>query len=47
VDEKYDFRYSQLIFVLARLLREGRITKPQLDGFAQDKLAEIDLVLSL
>jgi hypothetical protein len=47
VDEKYDFRYSELILLFGRLLREGRITWPQLDGLAQDKLAFIDSVVSL
>jgi len=46
VDERYDFRYSQLILVFASLLREGRITRSQLDGLAQDKLAFIDLMAS-
>jgi hypothetical protein len=47
VDERYDFRYSQLILVFASLLREGRITRSQLDGLAPDKLASIDSVASL
>jgi hypothetical protein len=47
VDEKYDFRYSQLILVFGRLLREGRITRPLIDGLAPDKLASIERVVSL
>ena len=42
VDERYDFRYSQLILVFASLLREGRITRSQLD-----KLAFVDGLASL
>lgn len=38
IDEKYDFRYSQLPFVFGRLLREGRIREEQLAGLAEDKL---------
>jgi hypothetical protein len=47
VDERYDFRYSQLILVFAGLLREGHITRSQLDGLAPDKLAFIDGLTSL
>jgi len=47
VDEKFDFRYSQLILVFGRLLREGRITRPQLDGLAPDKIAFVERVVSL
>ncbi len=32
MDEKYDFRYSRLVFVLARLLREGWLRDADLDG---------------
>jgi hypothetical protein len=47
VDDRYDFRYSQLILVFASLLREGRITRLQLDGLAPDKLAFVDGLASL
>jgi len=47
VDEKYDFRYSQLIKVFGRLLRDGRITRAQLDGLAQDKLVFVDRLVPL
>lgn len=46
IEQKYDFRYSQLIFVFARLLRERRIQLAQLSGLAQDKLAEIEFIAS-
>lgn len=38
-DRKYDFRYSQLEFVFARLLAEGRISTADLEGL-QDQRAE-------
>jgi hypothetical protein len=47
IDEKYDYRYSQLILVFARLFREGRIDEHQLAGFTDDgrliiiKLAQV------
>ena len=47
IDEKYDYRYSQLPLVFGRLLREGRIHEAQLAGLAQDKLSYITRVASL
>ena len=38
LDAKYDYRYSQLISVFGRLIREGRLTEAQLQGLSQDKL---------
>ena len=38
LDAKYDYRYSQLISVFGRLIREGRLTEAQLRGLSQDKL---------
>jgi hypothetical protein len=35
---KYDYRYSQLISVFGRLIREGRLTEAHLEGLSQDKL---------
>jgi hypothetical protein len=46
IDEKFDYRYSQLPFVFARLLREDRIQMAQLAGLAQDKLAYFERFLS-
>ncbi len=42
IDTKYVFRYSQLIIVFGTLLREGRITRQQLEGLAEDKLSYIE-----
>ena len=47
IDEKYDYRYSRLILVFARLVREGRIREEQLDGLSGDKLEIIKGLLSL
>jgi hypothetical protein len=46
IDRKYDYRYSQLIRVFGRLLREGRITEDQLHGLADEKLAQIRQIAS-
>ncbi|MDQ3261270.1 MAG: hypothetical protein ABIW48_01900 [Burkholderiales bacterium] len=47
IDEKYDYRYSQLILVFSRLLREGRIREEQLAGLSEEKLSYIRRILSL
>jgi hypothetical protein len=47
IDEKYDYRYSQLIFVFARLIHEGWMGLDELKGLHEDKLAKIELILSL
>jgi predicted transcriptional regulator len=47
IDRKYDFRYSQLIMVLGRLLREGWLHEQQLAGLGEDKLALIRRAASL
>ena len=41
IDNKYDFRYSQLEIVFGRLLREKRIEEQDLNGFSEDKLLNI------
>ena len=41
VDEKYDYRYSVLINVFARLLSEGCIEEKDLEGLSKDKLDAI------
>ncbi len=38
LDAKYDYRYSQLISVFGRLIREERLTEAQLQGLSQEKL---------
>ena len=41
IDDKYDYRYSVLILVLARLLKEGWLQESDLDGINEDKIEKI------
>ena len=41
IDDKYDYRYSRLILVFARLMSEGWIKKEDLDGLKEDKISRI------
>ena len=41
MDKKYDYRYSVLLFVFARLLHEGWITREDLKGLSEDKIEAI------
>jgi hypothetical protein len=41
IDGKYDYRYSVLIFVFARLLKEGWLDLDELKGLETDKLTKI------
>ena len=41
IEEKYDFRYSELLFVFARLLGEGWLEEVELAGLSEDKLSKI------
>lgn len=45
LDSKYDYRYSQLVFVFAQLLRDRRITEAELAGLSEEKLGAIRLLL--
>jgi len=47
IHEKYDYRYSVLIFVFARLIIEGWLSEEELEGLGEDNLARIRLVLEL
>lgn len=47
IETKYDFRYSQLIIVFGRLLRENRITEERLAGLGDDKLSYIARIATL
>lgn len=44
IDEKYDYRYSVLLFVFARLIREGWIAAADLQGLSEEK---IEIILHL
>jgi hypothetical protein len=41
IDHKYDYRYSMLIHVFARLIKEGWINRSDLEGLSQDKIEKI------
>ena len=41
VDETFDYRYSVLLEVFAKLLREGWLTEADLSGLQEDKLEKI------
>ena len=47
IQGKYDYRYSQLLFVFGRLVREGRVQIEQLQGFSEEKLSYIERIVSL
>ena len=38
IDQVFDYRYSQLPFVFARLIHEGHIDEGCLGGLSQEKL---------
>ncbi len=38
---KYDYRYSVLIYVFGRLLREGYVTEEELQGLSEEKITYI------
>lgn len=41
IDGKYDYRYSVLIFVFARLVKEGWLQPNELEGLNPDKLTKV------
>ena len=41
IDEKYDYRFSVLVFIFARLINEGWLTEVELAGLDEEKLAAI------
>ncbi|HSI48070.1 MAG TPA: hypothetical protein VLA61_07360 [Ideonella sp.] len=47
IDFKYDYRYSQLLHVFGRLLREGRIAEEDLQGLGEKKVAIIRTIAEL
>lgn len=47
IGQKYDYRYSVLIPVFGRLIREGWIGLDDLDGLAEDKIAKIKFMAGL
>jgi hypothetical protein len=47
IDQKYDYRYSVLISVFSRLIREGWIGIDELEGLDKDKIAKIKILAGL
>jgi Photoprotection regulator fluorescence recovery protein len=47
IDQKYDYRYSVLILIFARLVREGWLKEEELAGLGEDKLEDIRRILGL
>jgi hypothetical protein len=46
-DQKYDYRYSVLTRVLGVLLREGRLTRNDLEGLSAEKMSQIMRIAEL
>lgn len=44
IDTKYDYRYSQLILVFGRLMRERRIQECELQGLSSEKISYIQRI---
>ena len=38
IDAKYEFKYSSVLLLLARLVHESRISRDELHGLSEDKL---------
>ena len=47
IQAKYDYRYSQLLIVFGKLLREGRIQEQELRGLSEEKLSYIQRIGAL
>ena len=41
IDGKYDYRYSVLILIFARLLGEGWLKETEVEGLGEDKVEKI------
>ena len=46
IERKYDYRYSQLIVVFGRLLRESWIDEKDIEGLAAEKIEAIRYIAS-
>ncbi len=47
IDTKYDYRYSVLIHVFGRLVREGWITTDDLKGLEEEKIRKIQIIANM
>jgi len=46
IDQRYDYRYSDLIEVFASLIWSGRLTEAELNGLGEDKLGAVRTIVS-
>ena len=46
IDEKYDYRYSKLILVFARLVKDGWLDFKDLKGLAENKIVRIESLIN-
>ncbi len=47
IDEKYDYRYSKLILVFARLIKDGWLDYKDLQGLAENKIDRIESLMTI
>ncbi|MER3434683.1 MAG: hypothetical protein C4288_14985 [Leptolyngbya sp. ERB_1_1] len=47
IDGKYDYRYSGLVFVFARLVKEKWLALDELEGLEPEKLAKISALVRM
>ncbi len=47
IDETFDYRYSQLLLVFARLIRDGHLDESRLGGLSEEKRNTIRSFLSI
>ena len=46
MDEKYDYRYSQLMFVFAQLVRDGYLSIEELEPIGEEKQKQIEKMVN-
>jgi len=46
IDKKYDYRYSKLILVFARLVKDGWLNLNDLKGLAENKIDRIEFLMN-
>ena len=46
IDSAFDYRYSMLPFVFARLIADGRLTVEDLEGIHAEKIASIEMYVA-
>ncbi len=47
IDNKYDYRYSQLLFVFGRLLKDGYLKLEDLEGLSLEKISKIKSIADM